>query len=85
MTRSSTTVIMEAIMDLRSEIREDLREMAERLSRIDERLRDVEIAQAITKQVEVKAELDTKWKAGIATSIGAALAALLQALAEKGN
>lgn len=85
MTRSSAAVIMEAIMDLRSEIREDLKDMAERLTRIDERLRDVEIAQAITKQVEVKAELDTKWKAGIATSIGAALAALLQALAQKGN
>jgi hypothetical protein len=76
---------MEAIMDLRSEIREDMKDMAERLTRIDERLRDVEISQAITKQVEVKAELDTKWKAGIATSIAAAIAALLQALAQKGN
>jgi hypothetical protein len=85
MTRGSASVIMEAIMDLRSEIREDLKDLSERLIKIDERLRDVEIAQAITKQVEVKAELDTKWKAGIATSIGAALAALLQALAQKGN
>lgn len=76
---------MEAIMELRSEIREDMKDMADRLTKIDERLREVEIAQAITKRVEVKAELDTKWKAGIATSIGAALAALLQALAQKGN
>jgi hypothetical protein len=85
MTASHYTTLMEAILDLRSEIREDMKEMAERLGKIDERLRDVEVAQAIAREVRVEADLSGKWKAGIATSIAAALAALLQALAQKGN
>lgn len=85
MTTSHYTTLMEAILDLRSEIREDMKEMAERLGKIDERLRDVEVAQAVAREVRVEADLSGKWKAGIATSIAAALAALLQALAQKGN
>jgi hypothetical protein len=85
MTQQNFATLMEAIMDLRSELREDMREMVERLGKIDERLRDVEIAQAVARGVKIEADLSTKWKAGIATSIAAALAALLQALAEKPN
>lgn len=85
MTQQNFATLMEAIMDLRSEIREDMREMADRLAKIDERLRDVEVAQAIARGVSIEAELSGKWKAGIATSIAAALAALLQALTQKGN
>lgn len=72
-------------MDFRSEIRDDMKEMGERLSRIDERLRDVEVAQAVAREVKIEADLSNKWKAGIATSVAAALAALLQALTQKGN
>jgi hypothetical protein len=85
MTQQNFATLMEAIMDLRSEIREDMREMADRLAKIDERLRDVEVAQAIARGVNIEADLSGKWKAGIATSIAAALAALLQALTQKGN
>jgi hypothetical protein len=76
---------MEAIMDFRSEIKDDMRDMSERLAKIDERLRDVEVAQAVAREVKIEADLSGKWKAGIATSIAAAAAALLQALAQKGN
>ena len=85
MTQQNFATLLEAIMDLRSEIREDMREMADRLAKIDERLRDVEVAQAIARGVNIEAELSAKWKMGIATSIAAALAALLQALTQKGN
>lgn len=85
MTASHYASLMEAIMDLRSEFREDVRAVVDRLDKIDERLRAVEMVQAVAREIEVKTDLSGKWKAGIATSIAAALAALLQALAEKGN
>ena len=65
---------------MRSEMNDIRRDLVERLDKIDDRLREVEIAQAVTKEIEVKTDIDMKWKAGIATSIGAAIAALLQAL-----
>lgn len=72
-------------MDLRSELRQDMRDMVERLEKIDERLRAVELTQAVAREIKIEADLSGKWKAGIATSIAAAIAALLQALAQKGN
>jgi len=72
-------------MDLRSELRQDIRDMVERLEKIDERLRAVELTQAVAREIKIEAELSNKWKAGIATSIAAALAALLQALTQTGK
>lgn len=85
MTRADISVIMEAIMDFRSEIREDMKDMSERLSKIDDRLREVELVQAVSREIEVKTDLSGKWKAGIATSVAAAVAALLQALTQSGK
>jgi hypothetical protein len=85
MTTSNYNTLMEAIMDLRSELRQDIRDMVERLEKIDERLRAVELTQAVAREIKIEAELSNKWKAGIATSIAAALAALLQALTQTGK
>ena len=81
MTTSNYKVLLDAITEVRSDMNDVRTELLERLDRIDERLRHVEISQA---QSDVRTiELSNKWKAGIATGIASGIAALLQAFLQK--
>jgi len=78
MTTNNYKTILEAVTEVRSDVNDVRSELLDRLDRIDERLRHVEIEQAKSNIRTV--ELSNKWKAGIATGIASGIAALLQAL-----
>ena len=78
MTTNNYKTILEAVTEVGSDVNDVRSELLDRLDRIDERLRHVEIEQAKSNIRTV--ELSNKWKAGIATGIASGIAALLQAL-----
>lgn len=81
MTSANYKALIDGITEVRSDVNDVRTELLTRLDRIDERLRHVEVAQAMTDIRTV--ELSNKWKAGIATGIASGLAALIQALLQK--